>query len=150
MKLLKFRIINLLIFISFSSVVSAGIFRLKPGNVETQDTLSFISPFAEENDRCFKCHGQVKYEYTNESLGRQVKAQMFSERIVRKDEFYRSNHKTFSCTDCHSNASNYKEFNCLNCHAHNKTDMDDKHKGESGYAYISASCLNCHPKGIVN
>jgi len=55
-----------------------------------------------------------------------------------------------SCTDCHSNASNYKEFNCLNCHAHNKTDMDDKHKGESGYAYISASCLNCHPKGIVN
>jgi predicted CXXCH cytochrome family protein len=126
MILIKFRIINLLILISFSSVASAGIFRLKAGNVETQDTLSFISPFAEENDRCFKCHGQVKYEYTNEALGRQVKAQMFSERIVRKDEFYSSNHKTFSCTDCHSaEYVNFphsgelrmeQKFNCLDCH----------------------------------
>jgi hypothetical protein len=55
-----------------------------------------------------------------------------------------------SCTDCHSNTSNYKEINCLNCHAHNKTEMDSRHSGESGYAYNSAACLNCHPMSVVN
>ena len=55
-----------------------------------------------------------------------------------------------SCTDCHSNSSNYKEFNCLSCHAHNKTEMDDKHKGMTNYAYNSVSCLNCHPRGVAD
>ncbi len=50
-----------------------------------------------------------------------------------------------NCSDCHTNASNYKEFTCITCHQ--KTDMDDKHKGESGYVYASASCLHCHPNG---
>jgi hypothetical protein len=123
MKFIRSRIFNLLIFISFGYVASAGIFRL---NTVTQDSLSYISPFEEENNRCFKCHGQNRYEYTNETLGRQVKAQMFSERIVHKEEFYRSNHKSFSCTDCHSGEYvNFphpgelrmeQKFNCLDCH----------------------------------
>jgi len=123
MKFIKFRIISLLILISFSSVAYAGIFR---SNAGTQDTLSYVSPFEAENNLCFKCHGQTRYEYTNEALGRQVKAQMFSERIVLKDEFYRSNHKSFSCTDCHSGEYvNFphagelrmeQKFNCLDCH----------------------------------
>jgi hypothetical protein len=25
--------------------------------------------------------------------------------------------------------------------------MDRKHSGRNGYAYNSASCLSCHPKG---
>jgi len=52
-----------------------------------------------------------------------------------------------SCVDCHANTGNYKVFSCIDCHTHNKTSMDSKHKGEKGYAYNSASCLNCHPKG---
>lgn len=90
------------------------------------DTVTYVSPFAEKNERCFKCHGQSKYEYTNETLGRQVKALMFSERIIDRKDFYRSNHKSFSCTDCHDEA--YSKFphagelrmqqmyNCLDCH----------------------------------
>ncbi len=52
-----------------------------------------------------------------------------------------------SCIDCHSNTSNYKAFSCTNCHEHNKTDMDQKHSGESGYTYSSTACLRCHPRG---
>ncbi len=52
-----------------------------------------------------------------------------------------------SCIDCHSNTSNYKAFSCTNCHEHNKTEMDNKHSGESGYTYLSSACLNCHPRG---
>jgi hypothetical protein len=52
-----------------------------------------------------------------------------------------------NCTDCHANTSNYSAFSCINCHEHNKTDMDDKHSGQSGYSYTSTACLKCHPQG---
>ncbi len=52
-----------------------------------------------------------------------------------------------SCTECHSNPANYSVFSCLDCHEHNKTSMDDKHSGMSGYEYNSLACLDCHPTG---
>ncbi|MEZ4415533.1 MAG: hypothetical protein R3E10_07240 [Gemmatimonadota bacterium] len=52
-----------------------------------------------------------------------------------------------NCATCHTNPSNYAVFTCLSCHAHNKKDMDDKHKGRSGYSYDSNACFNCHPRG---
>ena len=91
-----------------------------------KDTSLYISPFREKNERCFKCHGQGRYEYTNENLGMQVKALMFPQRIIDRKKFYEANHKSFSCTDCHS--EDYTKFphpgqlrmgmsyNCLDCH----------------------------------
>jgi len=52
-----------------------------------------------------------------------------------------------TCSDCHKTASNYASFSCIDCHEHNKTDMDDKHKGQQGYTWTSAACYSCHPKG---
>jgi hypothetical protein len=52
-----------------------------------------------------------------------------------------------SCTDCHTNSSNYSAFSCIDCHEHNKTSMDEKHQGRTGYAYNSAACYSCHPRG---
>lgn len=126
MKFFRFRIIILFVLITTCLSASAGIFGIKDDRSMAQDTTSFVSPFAEDNDLCFKCHGQARYEYVNETLGRVVKELMFSERIVKKNEFYNSNHKSFSCTDCHS--SEYVKFphagelrmeqkyNCLDCH----------------------------------
>ena len=131
MKLFKFRIFNLFALISICSFPSAGSSLLKTENTTTKDTItkdtiSFVSSFEADNNRCFKCHGQERYEYTNETLGRQVKANMCSERIIIKNEFYSSNHKSFSCTDCHS--TEYVKFphsgelrmeqkyNCIDCH----------------------------------
>ncbi len=91
-----------------------------------QDTSAFVPPFLEQNERCFICHGQGKYEYTNENLGRQVKALMFSERIINREKFYSSNHRSFSCTDCHSEDYTSfphdgqlrmeQQYNCIDCH----------------------------------
>jgi predicted CXXCH cytochrome family protein len=126
MNLFKFRIIILFFLISLFSLPSAGSFRYKTEKDKVQDTSSFVSPFEADNNRCFKCHGQEKYEYTNATLGRQVKAMMCSERIIHQNEFYLSNHKSFSCTDCHS--AEYVKFphsgelrmeqkyNCIDCH----------------------------------
>ena len=99
---------------------------LKGANSDPNDTTAFKSPFFEDNERCFVCHGQNRYEYTNENLGRQVRAMMFSERVIDREKFYQSNHKSFSCTDCHS--ADYVQFphpgelrmeqsyNCIDCH----------------------------------
>ncbi|MFZ0281945.1 MAG: multiheme c-type cytochrome [Bacteroidales bacterium] len=117
-------LIPYLIFLSSAAASAAGL-------SGTQDTVAFASPyvaspFYEDNERCFKCHGQKTFEYTNENLGRQVKELMFSERIVNREKFYNSNHRSFSCTDCHSEGYTSfphpgelrmeEGFNCIDCH----------------------------------
>ncbi len=126
MKLLRIRLLFLLIIVSASYPAAGNGFSFKDSGPEAPDTAAYVPPFYDDNERCFVCHGQKNYEYTNENLGRQVKAMMFSERMVSRDVFYRSNHKSFSCTDCHS--SEYttfphpgelrmeENFNCIDCH----------------------------------
>jgi hypothetical protein len=126
MKIFRFLIIILLYIISNTSASYAGVFSFKRDNQTNKDTSTFVSPFHTDNERCFKCHGQGKYEYTNETLGRQIKALMYSEIIVKREDFYRSNHKSFSCTDCHSeeylkfpHAGELRmeqKYNCIDCH----------------------------------
>jgi predicted CXXCH cytochrome family protein len=126
MKLYKFRIIILFNLVFLSSISSAGSSWYQNENIQVKDTSVYVSPFDKENQRCFKCHGQDRYEYTNETLGRQVKALMCSERIIRKEEFYKSNHRSFNCTDCHSDEyikfphsgelRMEQKYNCIDCH----------------------------------
>ena len=122
----RFHYLLFLIIVSYSEGSSAAGFSFHEEKNEIQDSLAYISPFSEDNERCFICHGQNKYEYTNENLGRQVKELMFSERIVDRNKFYQSNHKSFSCTDCHSEEYTTfphpgelrmeQKFNCIDCH----------------------------------
>jgi len=142
---------------------ASGVALFNQDETKSQDTTVFVSPYAEDNDKCFKCHGQARYEYTNESLGRQVKSLMSSERIVKKEAFYQSNHKTFSCTDCHS--FEYEKFphagelrmeqklNCLDCHGGDETyaryhfEAIDSAYSESVHFKLEEegfSCWSCH------
>jgi Cytochrome c7 and related cytochrome c len=61
--------------------------------------------------------------------------------------FPRNGPHDVSCATCHDVPGNFQVFTCLVCHDHNKTKMDDKHKGENGYTYTSPACLSCHPNG---
>lgn len=126
MKIFRFLIIQILFLYCYTSASHAEVFGFKLNNQSAKDTNTFVSPFQKDNERCFKCHGQSKYEYTNETLGRQVKELMYSERIVKRELFYNSNHKSFSCTDCHSeqylkfpHAGELRmeqKYNCIDCH----------------------------------
>ena len=126
MKIFRFLIISFTYIICYSSAAYAGEFGFIQDNQSTTDTTAFVSPFQKDNERCFKCHGQSKYEYTNETLGRQVTKRMFSERIVKRELFYDSNHKSFSCTDCHSDEylkfphagelRMEQQYTCIDCH----------------------------------
>jgi predicted CXXCH cytochrome family protein len=130
---ITFRFTVLLILINFGATTSlfgqvpnADSAGIKSDSTKIQDTTRFVSQFEADNNRCFKCHGQQTYEYTNATLNRQVKARMCSDRIIKRNEFYSSNHKSFSCTDCHS--ADYvkfphsgelrmeEKFNCIDCH----------------------------------
>jgi predicted CXXCH cytochrome family protein len=163
MKLFIFRVLFFYTLISLSSnALSAGL-RFRTGDSKVQDTTSYVSPFRDDNERCLKCHGQEKYEYTNENLKRQVKALMCSNRIVNRQEFYRSNHKSFSCTDCHSGEYvNFphsgelrmeQKYNCIDCHGGDEKfaqyhfeEIEAEYK-ESTHFKLEAegfTCWKCH------
>ena len=85
-----------------------------------------VFEYAGENSYCFGCHGGKTYYYYNEWLGREVRERMNPYYIVDSADFYRSNHNTFRCTDCHS--TDYEEF---------------PHPGELRME-IPYTCLDCH------
>jgi hypothetical protein len=156
MDLFKFRLIIFSAFLFLETLAFAGVSQL-------QDS-AFVSPFAEDNNRCFKCHGQDKYHYTNETLGREVTELMCSNRVVNKNEFYSSNHKSFSCTDCHS--ADYEKFphpgelrmeeklNCIECHGGDENyaryhfeEIETQYKQSVHFQKLEGegfTCWDCH------
>jgi len=136
---------------------------LKTQQADVKDTVTFRSPYYDDNERCFKCHGQNKYEYTNENLGRQVKAMMYSEIIIDRNKFYESNHRSFSCTDCHSDEyakfphagelRMEQTFNCIDCHGgdekfakYNFEGIEAEYQKSTHYKLDAEgfTCWNCH------
>ncbi len=113
---------------------------------------------------CYSCH-QTDYNNTSnpkhQTLGFSTvctqchttnpdwKPATYREHDAKSFPIYSGKHRGewTNCSQCHTNTSNYSIFSCLNCHEHNKTSMDDVHRGENGYSYDSASCLKCHPTG---
>ena len=163
MNIFRFLVITFLFIICNTSASHAGVFSFMKDNQSTVDTSTYISPFYNDNERCLKCHGQVKYEYTNQNLGRQVKALMYSERIIKRELYYRSNHKSFSCTDCHS--EQYTSFPhsgelrmeqklaCIDCHGGDEKfaqyhfeEIEAEYKQSSHYKMEpdGFSCWSCH------
>jgi len=159
----RFLIIPFLLIILNTSAFGAGVFSFKRANQSAKDTNTYVSPFHDDNERCLKCHGQARYEYSNETLGRQIRALMCSERIIKRDEFYRSNHKSFSCTDCHS--EQYTTFphpgelrmeaklNCIDCHGGDEKfakyhfeeiEADYKQSTHFKLEQDGFSCWKCH------
>jgi len=69
--------------------------------------------------------------------------------LVHKFPIYSGAHagRWSTCNDCHTNSSNYAVFSCTNCHAHDRSVMDSKHSGRTGYVYDSLACYGCHPTG---
>jgi len=163
MRLLRFRILFILTLFILSSAESSAGFRIKSTEALIQDTISNVFPYAEDNQRCFNCHGQQVYEYTNDVLGKQVRATMCAERIIYKDKYYKSNHRSFSCTDCHS--SEYVNFPhsgelrmeqkliCIDCHGGDEKfaryhfeEIDSEYQQSTHFKLEEDgfSCWKCH------
>ena len=82
--------------------------------------------YAEQNENCLKCHGQVRYSFESTEDGRKITKKMCSSHIVNRDRYYDGVHAQFKCFDCHS--EDYDTFphpgrlrmemgyNCIDCH----------------------------------
>jgi len=93
------------------------------------DTFRLVSDFVDNNEACFYCHGTNSQITFEDSLSGQVyDMEMDSSDILQRAEYYGSNHKSFSCLDCHDrrystyphplNASQEFHFNCIDCHGY--------------------------------
>lgn len=124
----------------------------------------FVSQFDSLNNRCFKCHGQERYEYMNETVGRMIRESMCTERVIRKTDFYSSNHRSFSCTDCHSEEYTKfphagtlrmeQKYECLDCHGGDEKfaryhfeEIDSEYRKSAHFIKMEKdgfSCWKCH------
>lgn len=114
--------LNVLFFLSLSAQESE--------KVTTGDD-EWVSEFYEDNEKCFRCHGQTKYTIYNEFSDRDVNKLMCDCRVISREDYYNSNHKSFACVDCHD--SDYETFPhtielrleehyaCLDCHGYDET-----------------------------
>ncbi|MBN1340458.1 MAG: cytochrome c3 family protein [Bacteroidales bacterium] len=97
-----------------------------PVNLQAQEEEETVLENAAGNQTCLNCHGRSNYFYYNENLGRELKERMNPYYIIDSAEYYRSNHKTFYCTDCHSvyyetfphpgELRMEEKFACIDCH----------------------------------
>jgi hypothetical protein len=145
MKINGFLIISFLSLICYTADSYAGVLRFKKDNQKTQDTISFVSPYSTDNERCLKCHGQGKYEYTNETLGKQIKALMCSERIVKREEYNTFPHpgelrmeQKFNCIDCHGGDEKFAQYHF--------EEIDSEYLQSTHYKLEQDgfSCWKCH------
>ena len=89
-----------------------------------------VSDFVDDNERCFTCHGESMYHFTDTSSDQLIERMMYHDKVIPREQFYRSNHKSFSCLDCHSDgnlvfphpneAHKYEYNTCLDCHGNGK------------------------------
>jgi hypothetical protein len=163
MRFIRFRIAAVIVMFCCAVGGNAAPFRSDKPVQATQDSSKFVSPYHDDNERCLKCHGQGKYEYLNESRGMRINALMCTDRIIKRDLFYQSNHKSFSCTDCHSEG--YLKFphagelrmepklNCIDCHGGDERfakyhfeEIDSEYKQSTHFKLEQEgfSCWKCH------
>jgi len=127
--------------------------KIKPSYLE-------VNYFVEDNEGCLKCHGEAKFILEDTVNGRTAIKRMGPSKIINRDNFYTSVHKSFSCTDCHSADfqifphsfdSRFEEpFLCMDCHGYDETyaryhfESIEAEFSESTHNREGLNCWSCH------
>jgi DnaJ-class molecular chaperone len=56
-------------------------------------------------------------------------------------------HRDYDCGDCHTDSTDLGVFTCTTEACHPRGETDEHHHEVGGYAYQSAACYDCHPRG---
>jgi len=117
--------------------------------------------FAEDNEKCLVCHGDTYFELTDTVLGVTQKRLMCEDYQIDRDKYYKSNHWSFACTDCHSygmeifphptSARLEESYNCIDCHGYDEQyaqyhfeEIQEEYE-ENVHAKIEGfTCWKCH------
>ena len=151
--------------VSFFLMLSAFPYALQSQDLEVKDSIivnwKAINIFYDDNEKCLICHGEEYYTLFDSVTGVSKVRNMFEDYHINRNEYYQSNHKTFSCTDCHSldfvnfphavSARLEEHFACLDCHgnADNYSQFSfeeiEKEYIQSTHAKVQDfSCWKCH------
>ncbi len=122
-----------------------------------------VNEFVDDNEACFKCHGEKTFALPNDMDDRVLTRHMCPDYSFKREAYYDGNHKSFACTDCHS--PEYESFphpleprleehwGCLDCHGYDEDYAKYQfEKIEEEYlqsvhhlANDEFSCWKCHP-----
>lgn len=151
--------------VSFFLMLSAFPYALQSQDLEVKDSIivkwKAINVFYDDNEKCLICHGEVYYTLFDSVTGVSKVRNMFEDYHINRNEYYQSNHKTFSCTDCHSqdfvnfphavSARLEEHFACLDCHGNDENysqfsfEEIEKEYNQSTHAKVQGfSCWKCH------
>jgi len=127
--------------------------KLKPSYFEVND-------YVEDNEACFVCHGEVKYSLEDIENDRSATKRMAPCKVVDRDKYYTSVHRSFSCTDCHSydfmsfphsmDLRFEENFLCMDCHGYDETyaqyhfETIEIEFSESIHNIEDFTCWSCH------
>lgn len=102
----------------------------KAPNPDELDAYRQVSEFVDDNEACFKCHGESKFQLEDELTGRVLTRKVCKDHMILRKEYYASNHKSFPCFDCHSkdftifphplDARLEEPWTCLDCHGNDE------------------------------
>jgi hypothetical protein len=160
---------NYLLRILITGVLILSIGKVHAGSAkEVPDSLldyfRLVNDYVDENEECFRCHGETKFLLPSKETGRILTRHMCRDHLILREDFYRSNHKSFACLDCHS--YEYKDFphpleprleepfTCLDCHggdeayAHYHFEEIEKEFKQSVHYLANPggfTCWKCHP-----
>jgi len=140
-----------------------GCFILPAGLFAQDEAQNEEFPNKEENALCLKCHGNQVYPMPVDGTGETVLLKMCRGDRIDTVAYYKGNHGTFTCTDCHS--YDYTTFphnpnlrleqmpSCLDCHdgdpaveKYHFESIDEEYR-KSGHANLDStlfSCWSCH------
>lgn len=130
-------------------------------NNQKIDTTYSEFTFSQQNEYCLKCHGNEYYILSDTISNTSEKRIMCSNYMINREDFYKSNHKNFGCTDCHS--SEFENFPhnivtrmeemymCIDCHGGDESfaqyhfeEIQTEYDKSTHAAIEGFSCWKCH------
>ncbi|HXY20125.1 MAG TPA: hypothetical protein VEH83_09045 [Gemmatimonadales bacterium] len=111
---------------------------------------------------CTVCHAQTRTDAEHASLGSAYSYQSsaclmchptgargsFAQHDALFPIFSGAHQGTWtSCAACHPAGGSSTSFTCMSAGCHAQAATDPIHGGITGYAYVAAQCLSCHPTG---
>ncbi len=153
----------------FIATLLSGIFLMENNGPVLQDPVEDYqiqkgienNIYAEDNERCLVCHGESYFELTDTVMGVTQNRLMCEDYQVDRDKYYKSNHWSFACTDCHSydmeifphptSARLEEPYHCIDCHGYDEQyaqyhfeEIQVEYE-ESIHAQIEVfNCWKCH------
>jgi len=114
-----------------------------------------INDFVDDNELCFKCHCESRYQLKDDITGRVITRFMCENRVIHREDYYQSNHKSFACLDCHSydyelfphplEGRLEEPYACMDCHGYDEDFAHFKFE-EIEEEYIQSTHFTANPE----